>query len=211
VTVAVYGITTGRRVPAVAGVRLRMIRVGRLAAIVSPVRRLPSATHANLRRYHRIVAAIAEQVPSMLPARFATVMEETELAFVLRSRANTFAASLAHLGGRVQMTVRVIDPSITARAAAPATRNETGAAYLRRQARRASAGAIPGMAIVAEAVGQWVRDERVEIHDGIASLYHLVPRRSSAAYARRAAGAGRRAGLRVTVSGPFPPYAFSAL
>jgi hypothetical protein len=60
-------------------------------------------------------------------------------------------------------------------------------------------------------VARWVKGEQVVKQAGIASVYHLVPRRSAAVYARTLVAAADAAGLRVMISGPFPPYAFSTL
>jgi len=43
----------------------------------------------------------------------------------------------------------------------------------------------------------------------LASVYHLVPRESLDAYQAAVTTAARNAGLRVTTSGPWPPYAFA--
>jgi hypothetical protein len=43
----------------------------------------------------------------------------------------------------------------------------------------------------------------------VASVYHLIPRASVPAYRRALQSAARDAGVRVIVSGPWPPYAFA--
>jgi hypothetical protein len=59
-----------------------------------------------------------------------------------------------------------------------------------------------------------VADERVQRHATpplLASVYHLVPRSQRTQYRRRVArAAATLAPLRLTVSGPWPPYAFGA-
>jgi hypothetical protein len=60
-------------------------------------------------------------------------------------------------------------------------------------------------------VQRWVADEQVMSHPGVTSVYHLVPKRSAGLYARSLQAAARSAGVAITVSGPFPPYAFAAL
>ena len=61
------------------------------------------------------------------------------------------------------------------------------------------------------ALGAWIVEERVERKGEVVSVYHLIRRQAAAAYGRAATAALARAGLRGVVSGPFPPYAFSAL
>jgi hypothetical protein len=56
---------------------------------------------------------------------------------------------------------------------------------------------------------RWVRDERVEHRGEVSSVYHLIPRASTEAYRRAVQTSADAAGLRVIVSGPWPPYAFS--
>jgi hypothetical protein len=55
-----------------------------------------------------------------------------------------------------------------------------------------------------------VRDERVETRAGVTSVYHLVPRAAAEAYRRALDRAAAAQGLRIAVSGPWPPYAFAA-
>jgi hypothetical protein len=88
-----------------------------------------------------------------------------------------------------------------------------GTRYL--DARRASAGdprAIPEVARVLDALAPLVRGERRQRHERpplLASVYHLVARESLDTYRAAVASAAEDAGLRVTTSGPWPPYAFA--
>ena len=208
--VGVYAITGSRLIPETPGVRLRAVRVGALTALVSDVRRSPAPIPAHLRRHHRVIAAVADALPAVLPVRFGTVMTEPELAIVLHARQQFFRSALARVRGRVQMTVRLVGKDQDRRSSAShrVRSAESGAAYL--QARAASAREVEGLAPVRTALARWIRDERVEHNGAIVSVYHLIPRRSSAAYARSAGQALAAAGLRAVVSGPFPPYAFSS-
>jgi hypothetical protein len=222
VTVCVYGLTTDRRVPRVEGARLRLIRRGRVAAIVADVRRTPAPTATQLRQYHRVVAAIGTEVPALLPARFGTVMDEAELATVLAIRAQWLLNALQQLRGRVQMTIRMPDETLGARTptrARPArsrggtdrSARRPGTAYLQARAAAAAAGRdVPGFEPVRTAVSRWVRDERIERAHGVTTVYHLVPRHRVGAYLRSAASAIAHADLRAVLSGPFPPYAFTS-
>lgn len=212
-------VAAGRHTPDVAGVRLRAVRRGTVAALGSPVRHAPAPAPAQLRRYHRVVAGIAEQVSSILPARFGTVMDDAELDAILSMRGRSFTAALQHVRGRVQMTIRVPAPtgagqamtSNVPRPGAGAQIRRRGTAYLQtRAAETAAERQIPGFAPVHAAVRRWVRDERIDLTEGVASVYHLVPRTSVSAYARAVHLALDRAGLRAVLSGPFPPYAFTS-
>ena len=208
-SVGVYAITGSRLIPETPGVRLRAVRVGALTALVSDVRRSPAPIPAHLRRYHGVIAAIADALPAVLPVRFGTVMTESELAIVLHSRAQTFGAALARVRGNVQMTVRLVTAHRDRPSTSPPVRSmASGTSYL--QSRAVSAREIEGFAPVRAALARWIRDERVDRSGAIVSVYHLVPRRSSSAYARAAERTLAAAGLRAVVSGPFPPYAFSS-
>jgi hypothetical protein len=130
-------------------------------------------------------------------------MTESELASVLRSRAQSLTASLRRVRGHVQMTVRLTGVPQT-----PPVKATSGRAYMRALAERERV--MPEFDSVRSALGSWIKEERVERRGHVVSVYHLIPRRSSGAYARAAATSIAEAGLRGVVSGPFPPYAFSA-
>ena len=207
--VSVYAITSSRAVPAIRG--MRVVRVGTLAALVTDTRRPPAPTPANLRRYHHVLAAIADAMPAALPARFGTTLTEPELALVLHMRSKSLADTLRRVRGRVQMTIRLTgapkqtENVVTRRAEKKTARS--GREYL--LARAARERDLPGFNGIRDVLGRWIEEERIERRGNVVSVYHLVPRRTAAAYARAASEAIAAAGLRGIVSGPFPPYAFS--
>ena len=206
--VTVYAITSSRAVPDLPG--LRVVRVGALAAFVTDARRASAPTPVNLRRYHRTIAAISDAMPAVLPVRFGTTLAESELALTLRTRADSLIGALRRVRGRVQMTVRLTGAPteknpVPLRAARMAT--ASGREYLIARAIRERD--VPGFGAVREALGVWIREERIERQGNVVTVYHLVPRRAAAAYARTASDAIAAVGLRGIVSGPFPAYAFS--
>jgi hypothetical protein len=109
------------------------------------------------------------------------------------------------------MTLRVFGPRRRAPRAAEAPRLGPGTRYL--VARRRAHG-IPELDPIRPLLDGLVSDERVQRHAApplVASVYHLVPRGRCAQYRAGVARAARRlAPLRLTVSGPWPPYAFGA-
>jgi hypothetical protein len=207
-----------------AGERLRLVGVGAVAAIVGELPRVPSPTPANLRRYDAVLRALSSRRPAVLPARFATCFDRPdELRLVLESRQASLRRSVARVRHRAQMTLRIVgaggEPAGASGGRAlwgstgeldrvrPGT---SGAAYLRGRAEAAARQLeIPGFRPVRSAVRRWVRGERVESRAGVASVYHLVPRSSVAAYRRAVERAAAAQGLHVVVSGPWPPYAFA--
>jgi hypothetical protein len=176
---------------------------------------------ANLRRYAMVIEAAAAHTPAILPVRFGTGMADLgEVVFVLRSRQDTLRRRLRAVRGRAQMTLRVVlersdksgsdagdNPSPGSDPSDEATQ---GTQYLQLRAITAArAREIPGFAPIRAAVKRWVKDERVEKRAGVATVNHLVPRSSVSAYRSAVEHAAQRAGLRVIVAGPFPPYAFA--
>jgi hypothetical protein len=108
----------------------------------------------------------------------------------------------------VQVTVRLFPAlPISRRIRVP-----TGAAYLRQLAEHSRARSThPDVRRIRHATRRYTRAERVEWHDGpvvAASIYHLVPRARLQPYlaaVSRLVGAGS---LKLTVTGPWLPFAF---
>jgi len=191
------------------GERLQVRKVGRLTAVVAPTGVPPATTTENLRRYDLAIARLADDLPSVLPARFPTVVaDEEELAFILRSRQPSLREALRRVRGRAQFTIRMNDAEPSASPLPPSRSN--GTAYLRwRRDVQALAPHAHGFDPVRAAVQRWVKEERVERHAGVVSVYHLVPRGSASAYRAALVRAAAAAQVRCRVTGPFPPYAFT--
>jgi len=212
----VYALVAGRRVPATfraGGTRFRLVGRGAIAAVVSDRLTPATPTAANMRRYDRTMRDLAVRFPALLPARFGTIVSEDELSFILSSRQASLARALASVRGRVQMTIRVVGAQSVsgAKSAKSAARASSGRDYLTGKARAAAASrVVPEFAPIRRAVARWIRDERVDRRLGVASIYHLIPRVSAAAYQRTAQTAALEAGIRLVISGPWPPYAFGA-
>lgn len=184
----------------VGGMPLRLVASGRLAAAVAPGRRR-AATPRSLVAYDRMIRRLADRATAILPARFNTIVEDDgEIATVLRERRARLSAALRQVRGRVQMIVRVPVGQPVPRPARAARRD--GTAYLRSRRR-------PELDPLRRAVARWVREERLDARPGLASLYHLVPGSAADAYREAIVAAADTAGLRLVVSGPFPPYAFA--
>lgn len=226
-TLGVYGLVAPAPVrigvTGVAGERLRVVTVGAVSAIVGDLKRAPRPTEANLRKYNRVMQALARGNPALLPVRFATEFRDLdELTLVLGSRQSAFCRLLRHVRNRAQITIRIAvaesaDPQSSAGRILPGplrepdnARSRTGAAYLKGLAARAArAREVPGFDPVRAAVRRWVKDERVERQSAVASVYHLIPRTAVDAYRAALDRAAAKTGLRMRVSGPWPPYAFT--
>lgn len=188
----------------IAGEPLQAIHVGQLDAIVGRVRATPEPTDRNLHRYARTMSALWRRTPALLPVRFGTSARDVEdLREMVRDREPVIRRSLRAVRHRAQMTVRVV----TSHSDPPATiERSSGTSYLRSRQRER---AVPAFTPVRAAVRRWVREERVEKHHGVASIYHLVPRGSVERYRSALERAAQDAGVRIIASGPFPPYAFA--
>jgi len=200
------------------GERVRTVRTGGISALVGELRRAPKPTMTNLRRYAIVIEKAAAQTPAILPVRFGTGMADLdEVTFVLQSRQDTLRRRLRAVRGRSQMTIRVVlgksgsDPGDNPLLRSdPGDQSAQGTQYLQQRAITAArAREIPGFAPIRAAVKRWVKDERVEKRAGVATVNHLIPRGSVSAYRSAVERASTRAGLRVLVTGPFPPYAFA--
>lgn len=211
----------------IAGERLTLVPAGPVAAVVGRIGRAPRNTAATLRRYDAAIRRLHAERAALLPVRFGTTFDDAgELLLVLRSRRGSLRRALALVRRRAQMTIRVLTADgrtkgdlrrprggagvkRSAAGASPAAA-VTGATYLRALALDAAAERhVHGFDGIRGAVSRWVRAERVEKHGALASVYHLVPRGSAAAYRHAAERAAAASAVRIVVSGPWPPYAFA--
>jgi len=210
---ALYVFALTRDVPApfeFDGHRIEFLGFSGLGAAVERVAVRPQVSEAALRMQHEIVMRISSYVNDLLPARFGAFVDDRELEEILAIRREVIQEALDLVHGRVQMTIRIRDN------ASPADRPDvarsgaatSGTAYL--QARRAAAARTvpPGAAPMMAAVCHLVAAERAENGQGrsAASIYHLIERRHVNQY--RAALATVQSSI-VTVSGPWPPFAFT--
>ena len=218
----VYAITARRAgritVRGVAGETLQAIPVGRLDAIVGRVRAVPAPTARNLRRFDRMMTALWRRTPALLPARFGTVARDaSDLQAMIHDREPALRRRLRAVRNRAQMTIRLVEGAgIGNRGPAsadlpgspvPDRRSPTrGRAYMRARQRQ---HAVPAFDPLRASVRRWVRDEKMEKRGGVASMYHLIPSGSTERYRAALEHAAHEEGLRVIVSGPWPPYAFA--
>jgi Gas vesicle synthesis protein GvpL/GvpF len=196
---------------------LRLVASGDLVALVGDVSALPEVTALMLRAQDAVLRRLAAEVDAVLPARFGTLLDDdAALAAALGQRRTRLVRALGRVAGCEQMTVRVWgDRPAPVPAAAdgepgtgPGTRYLTG----RRSAHEA-AHRVPELEPLRQRLGDLVRAERVERHDRpplLATVQHLVARGAGARYVDVVDAC--RTGLRpcrVSVTGPWLPYAFS--
>lgn len=194
--------------------RLRVVPLGELVALVGDVAEAPAPTAVMLRAQDGVLRRLAGVVDAVLPVRFGTLMaDDAALAEALAPRGPQLARALALVSGCEQMTLRVWG-EVTAAAPAPAAEGVPGTRYLvgRRRARE-WAYHVPELEPVRRRLGDLVRGERTRRHDRpplLATVQHLIPRGAAGRYLEEIDAA--RDGLkpwRVSVTGPWPAYAFS--
>lgn len=191
---------------------LRALRCGKLIAMVGAMKARPVVDEKRLKAHDTVVRRLAESSPAILPARFGSFLEESDLKETLHTRERSLLAALALVRDREQMIVRLSSTS-SAPARPPSTprsSSSSGSSYLRtRRAELAAAQTAPELAPLHTDL---VRAERIRRHDRpplIATAYHLIDRGTAAEYKKRTTAAAKRAKLRIRISGPFPPYAFA--
>jgi hypothetical protein len=195
-----------------AGHRIEFVKADDVYAAVERVSRPPAVSEETLRKQHEVVAHIAGRVEALLPARFGAFVDARELRAVVAGRRHAILEALALVQGRTQMTARLLGPELPA--AVPAEmRATTGTEYL---ASRRAIVALPPMpaalGAVADAVRGIVVTERAEAGRGrvIATLYHLLDRNLVEDYKAALAPIPPPTGdLALSVTGPWPPFAFA--
>ena len=189
---------------------LRIVELGGLFALVGDVPAAPAPDPTTLSAQDAVLRRLVTGVDAILPARFGTlVADDATLVESLMARRSELTRALAQVSGCEQMTLRVWGEQAAPQADAGATGAGPGARYLaaRRRARQ-----VPEVDTLRSRLGPLVKAERVERHDRpplLATVQHLVPRGESARYLAEVEAAGPRlAPWRVTVTGPWLPYAF---
>lgn len=206
-----------RRMPRrrIHGHAIEAVAAGGIYAMAERMRRAPELTEANLIRQHDIVRRLASAASAILPARFGSLLEHAELERIVHLRGPQLRAAFDLVRGCEQMTVRLagaepLPPKdVSARRASPPP---TGTEYL--QQRREAAGyPLPdAVARLNAAVRALVRADRAEPgRFGVrAIVYHLIERKRRSAYRRAIAAASAHAApFEMSVTGPFPPFAFA--
>ena len=200
-----------------AGESLRTIECGRVIAVVGAMTVSPGVSPETLRGHDAVVRRLADRVEAVLPARFGSIAsDDAVLCERLHAAADDLCGALARVASREQMILRVFSdeaplpmaPVADVGDAGPGTRYLTTRASAQR-----AATVVAELAPLRPVLDRFVVAERVERHETaplVASVYHLVARGSSGAYTRAVEDAARRlAGTRLTVSGPWAPYAFT--
>jgi hypothetical protein len=208
----VFGLAGQKAAPFVAaGHRIEFVKADDVYAAVERVSRPPAVSEETLRKQHEVVAHIAGRVEALLPARFGAFVDARELRALVAGRRDAILTALELVQGRTQMTARLLGPELPV--AVPAeTRATTGTEYLANR-RAAIEPPLPAaLCAVADAVRRIAVSERSEAGRGrvIATLYHLLDRDLVADYKAALAAIPSLTGdLALSVTGPWPPFAFA--
>jgi hypothetical protein len=198
----------------ITGEPLRLVRRGRIMAVVGELTERPRPEAETLKRQDEVVCRLSETFDALLPARFGEAFaDEAELAERIGPRSEDLAASLALVRGCVQMTLRIFGEPDPAAADQDDLADGPGRRYLEsRRRERQQARSLPEIDPLREALLPLLRAERIERHTAgrlLGTAYHLVPRSQTEAYIAALETAKERIGeRRIAASGPWPPYAF---
>ena len=208
-TVYVFALTSHTTPPfTVKRRRVEFVDLGGFHAAIERRHEPPALSESSLRTQHDIVTRLSDRIDAVVPTRFGALIAEHELRDILAARRQVVEEALALVRGRVQMTVRFREaPESIPRSNPPGSAAMSGTAYL--EARRNAARAMPAMAgVVATAVADLTIAERSEAgkERAPAVLYHLIARGNVARYNDAVSMLKAPA---VSVSGPWPPFAFA--
>jgi Gas vesicle synthesis protein GvpL/GvpF len=194
---------------------LRIVTVGDLVALVGDVTEPPEPSALTLRAQDAVLRRVAAVLDAVLPVRFGTLMaDDAALAESLAQRRPQLAEALGRVAGCEQMTLRVWGEVMAAGPPPSGGGDGPGARYLagRRHAHE-RARRVPELEPLRRRLGDLVREERAERHDRpplVATVQHLIPRGAGARYLDEINAARDSVHpWRVSVTGPWLPYAFA--
>jgi hypothetical protein len=190
---------------------VRAVASGDLAAVCGPVVK-GKVTADALWRHERIVEALMDG-RDVLPIRYgACVPDDAAAAQAVADNHDAFAASLGSVRGAVELAVRVFAAGNARPTPIPSPASLTGTEYLRARA-RAAAEASDATAIVHQPLVRRARAEtiaRVNRPGELLRAAYLVDRGSAKAFSACVAKIQEdNAQLRITCTGPWPPYSFA--
>ena len=185
-------------------------------AVVERRADVPPAEFGSLQRHQDVVARLATRVPAILPVRFGTLLDEAAIDEALSDRGDELSQALEAVRDRVQFTWRrhtrrtASRRTLPRQGGAPGTAGTSGAEYLRRAARAAKPVPPAAWRPLRRRLAPLVVDERYQPATAAApeSLYHLVGRDAVMRY-RTLGAAFTRADEKLTLTGPWAPFAFA--
>ena len=193
------------------------LSIRKLAGAFAVVERradVPPVEFGSLKKHQDVVTRLADQVPAILPVRFGTLLEDEHLDEVTRERDDEIAEAFDVVRNRVQFTWRVKRESgIADRGSGRKTQRDlprTGAEYLRRAAKAANPSPPAAFRALRPKLAPLMTKQRYQAATPALpeAVYHLVDSANVARYVT-AAAAVRKTSPLLTVTGPYPPFAFT--
>jgi hypothetical protein len=170
---------------------------------------VPPIELGALKTHHLVIARLWNAAPAVLPVRFGTLLESSEIAEALEGKDEELADAFERVRGRAQFSwraPRTRRAKSTAVVRPPA--GMSGTEYLRRAA--SAQTPPPRFSSIRRGLAPFIALERYEPSRAALpeTLYHLVDRQRIDAYRAAASQIRPSSALAPGPSGPFPPYAF---
>jgi hypothetical protein len=208
--IALYAITDHPTPPVPGLGEMRVVASGDLAAVCGPVT-TGEVTADALWEHEQIVEALMDD-RDVLPVRYGTCLpDDAAAARALRDNHAEFAASLAAVRGAVELAVRVFPAKDSPPPPMPSVESMSGTEYLRARARGASEES-DARRIVHEPLARAARAVDVARANRAGELLraaYLVDRDATASFAAHVDEIQtENPQLRISCTGPWPPYSF---
>lgn len=195
---------------------LSLVAVDGYFVVVEPTEAL-DMTPSKIVGHDRVVRRLSRRFPAVLPMRFGTTAPNRKaLVDLVRPLGRELEDAFQRVRGAVQFTLRVTGP----RRSPPAKATSGAGPGTRWLAQRLAAHRIPEVSCIQEETAPWIREERVDgrvtlagkrgAPSGLGTVYHLVAGGDVRSWRRAVnrAMANLPSGVDVSVTGPWPPYAF---
>ncbi|HEY7447986.1 MAG TPA: GvpL/GvpF family gas vesicle protein [Vicinamibacterales bacterium] len=196
------------------GESLKVVPCGDAAIVVGTMTKAGRPDMAGLERHDTLMRAIASSTPATLPARFGVVVNDlARVRASVTASGISFRKALRLVSGREQMTLRIRvtgKPRLSGRPHPSNGITGPGQQYLAARMRQTRLPPSPALRALRRRLSAVVCEERFRLKGTSATLYHLIERGRSSDYLDLVrAFSVSHPRVRLTASGPFPPYAFA--
>lgn len=209
--IALYAITRHPTPPVTAGHGMRVVSSGDLAMVCGPA--ITSEITADALWQHEQIVESLMADRDVLPVRYGTCLpDDAAAAHAIEQNHATYAALLETVRGAVELAVRVFASADSPPPALPPAKSSSGTDYLRARA-RASDEESDASARVHEPLAAVARAATVARATRAGELLraaYLVDRDATDSFAARVGELQTsNPQLRITCTGPWPPYSFT--
>ena len=201
------------------GLAIRLVTNQGLMAVVSKVDEPTTAPSlSSLLAYERVVHAIHAR-QTVIPLRYGCLMEsEEQIVQLLEDHRREYEALLLRLRGMSEMGIRLLwPPSATP---LPSIARSPGAAYLASLRNRYNSQDTPVaeeaqladriVALLDDCSTEQRREVSSSLQGRLLSLYFLTPKSGAEEFRRMTRTISTPRGVKLLLSGPWPPYNFVA-